>query len=204
MISALPAPQTSSPLPSRTAAARDRALLARGKTAYLRGELTSSNTAAVEPLLRDALERLGLDAAAVSDPSLAEAALAGAIHGYRAVADQVLSITPVPALPPSPANPIAVAVSSERQSPPAPPTASSPTPSAAGSAALSPDTPLSMAFAEYRKAKKIDESRSARAERDVETTIRLFTELVGNVPLRGLTREQVSDFRSALADICSD
>jgi hypothetical protein len=71
-------------------------------------------------------------------------------------------------------------------------------------APLSPDTPISTAVEAYRKAKRVDRAWKASAERDAETTIRLFTEFFGDLPLRKFTRELAREFRRNLLEICSD
>ncbi|SHJ40636.1 hypothetical protein SAMN02745194_02490 [Roseomonas rosea] len=45
---------------------------------------------------------------------------------------------------------------------------------------------------------------TARAERDVDATIRLSTEFFGDIPLREIAREMVRKFRSHQLHVCSE
>jgi integrase len=203
MLAALPRLPVLTGLPSRTAAARERALAALGRAAFLQGELTSNNLDTVEPLLSAALDSMGRPAD-MRDPALLEAAMLGAIEGFRCEAGQAhvfrppqadvrLSVYPQPDPPPASAPaPVAAPVPVAEQTTPSRP------------APLSPDTALTVAFEAFRKAKRVDGAWQASAERDAETTIRLFTEFFGDLPLRDVTREVVREFRSHLLEICSD
>jgi integrase len=204
MLAALPPLPAPTGLPSRTAAAKERALAAMGRAAFLRGELTSNNLDTVEPLLSAALDSIGLPTADMRDPALLEAAMAGAIEGFRSEAVQAHvfrppqadvrpSVHPQPHPPPASAPaPVAAPVPVAKQTTPSRP------------APLSPDTALTVAFEAFRKAKRVDGAWQASAERDAETTIRLFTEFFGDLPLREVTREVVREFRTHLLEICSD
>ncbi|MFC7738249.1 hypothetical protein ACFQX4_21035 [Roseomonas sp. GCM10028921] len=201
LIAALPSSAPHTAFPSRTAAAKERSLAALGRATFMRGELASNNLATVEPLVRAALERAGTPAPQVIPPVLLEAGMHGAMAGFREVAAQEVAFKP---------NPGGTAQSVEAQGPsPAPPPSALPHPGAAARppapparparpAPLSPDTPLSVAFGAFRKAKRVDRAWKQDAERDAETTIRLFTEFFGDLPLRGITRELVREFRGNL------
>jgi hypothetical protein len=138
------------------------------------------------------------------DPALLEAAMLGAIEGFRCEAGQAHVSSPPPADLRPPVYP--------QPNPPsvlAPAPAPSPSPLAEPTvptrpAPLSPDTAITFAFEAFRKAKRVDGAWRASAERDAETTIRLFTEFFGDLSLREVTREVVREFRGHLLEICSD
>ncbi|WP_338662451.1 tyrosine-type recombinase/integrase [Pararoseomonas sp. SCSIO 73927] len=204
MLAALPPLPAPTALPSRTAAARERAFATLGRAAFLRGELASNNLDTVEPLLRTALDNAGFASGNASDPLLLEIAMRAAMEGYRAEASGMMASRAAPAAVVQTAS--GPTTSSPQVAPtPAVPRVETPLRSVAAAATLlSPDTAISVAFTAFRKAKKVDRAWQASAERDAETTIRMFTEFFGDLPLREVTRELLRQFRSNLSEICSD
>ncbi len=174
-----PAPTT---LPSRTAAARERALVTLGCAASLRGELASNNLDTIEPLLRAALDSAGLASSDALDPALLEAAMRAAMEGYRAETSGMLGYRPGYATggqtaPGSPA--------SSRQPAPAPAVPAVETslrPAVATATSLSPTRQFLVICEAFRKTKKVNRVWQDRAERDAETKIRMSEEFFGDLP----------------------
>ncbi|MBE3575857.1 MAG: tyrosine-type recombinase/integrase [Firmicutes bacterium] len=207
----LPAPKPpAATLPSRTAAARERALLAKGIAKLLAADLAANDLSAAEPFMKDILAMLGLNPQGTARHLAAEAVMAGLIQAYRTEVDRNLGIP----IPPEPAatlgNPVHATPAAPEPATPAPPDAGSgaePPPATLGRTSedyIGPDMVVSAAFERLRKAKRVAGQWNDESERDAGTAVRIFIELMGDLPLRRISRNVGIAFRDDVSDICSD
>ena len=228
---ALPAVTQPKPgLPSRTAAATDRAMALQGRIRFLRGEMLANDHGAAHSMLERALDETGLRAEGPARFPASGAVLEGMIAAYAQERDRllgrpvlaetaVLPVTPIDAQPVAATEPLRVVPPPElvpqivpNAAPSTPPAAElqpvAPTAAPIAPPALpegvGPRRLFSVAYAQFAAEKAVAKAWSPETEHDAGIARRLFIELCGDRPVGDYTRDDALHFRRELAKICSD
>ena len=221
-------------LPSRTAAATDRAMALQGRIRFLRGEMLANDHSAAHSKLDRALNETGLRAGGTARFPASGAVLEGMIAAYAQECDRLLgrpvlaetAVLPVTPIDAQPAAPIGASAEPPRVVPPPGPVQSivpkpaplmppvaeprplAPTDAPIASPALpegvGPRRLFSVAYAQFAAEKAVAKAWSPETEHDAGIARRLFIDLCGDRPVGDYTRDDALHFRRELAKICSD
>lgn len=205
IVASLPVPQ---PQPLKSHHGVDAAACsAMGRISMLEHSLAISDHEITGDLLPAVLQLLSLNAEGAARHVLGEAVLKGQLEAWRQEHDRLRSVFPSSAelaREASDANSLTLESSTPSPIPPSGPTPP-PLPTQSTSAgALTPDLRVSEAFTHYQAAKKVERAWTSDTERDAETAVRLFCELVGDKRLREISRIDALKFRTELSMISSD
>jgi integrase len=169
--------------------------------------LANGDHDAVIHLLPAVLRQLSIEADGAALHVLGEAALRGSLEAWHEEHDRLRGAFPTVADLARAALAARDLAGGDQTPAPSPTTGSAPKPPpvpTGSTGGLSPAMLLSVAFTHYCQSKEIEAAWTDDSRRDAETAVRLFCELVGDKPLREITRADALQFRTQLSRISSD